>query len=467
MTNSKEIKSLLSSNLGKFIIGILLAILLLIPMQMVQDLILERKMHHEEVATEISNDWGGQQTLKGPFLEVPYQYIKNKSITDTSKVLVRGTAILLAETINIEGNIEPSYKNRGIYKFVVYDSDFNINGAFNKPNIKLLQAQNRLLKEEHLQWDKAKLSFYISEIKGLTNNVKINWNNKKSDVIPASKIINKAGERSLEGFSCNVNYTPGKSNNFSFKLKLKGSKEINFIPLGKFTEIHINSPWASPKFTGNYLPDSRKVTDDGFNANWNISQLNRPVKQAWLSHNTPNLSKYTFGVQLLEPVDKYLKTLRAAKYSILFITLSFLTLFFVEIFTKKDNNILQYVLTGLALALFYSILLSLTEQMSFNKAYFISSSAIIGLITAYSYSLSKNFKSSLILFSLWSILYGFLFSILQLEEYALLVGNIGLFVILAVIMFTSKKLNINATEKENNNNNITVKKFSVDNGDML
>jgi inner membrane protein len=425
------------------------------------------------VAREISRDWGRAQVLQGPFLEVPYTRNPTKKElkegTETNQRII-GKAVFLPEELKIDGSIQPEYKHRGIYKFVVYLSDFNISGTYRKPNQEEIEALLPNLQNKTLLWEKAKLKFYISETKGLTNNVKVKWNKDSLGVLPELKTIkynNSNSTQSFEGFACDVNFDSAIDNHFSFNVKLKGSQEISFIPLGKFTEIDINSPWSSPKFGGNYLPDQREISDSGFTAHWNISQLNRPIKQAWLSTKIPRLGKYAFGVQLIEPVDKYHKSLRAAKYAILFILLTFVSLFFVEIFAKRESNMLQYILTGLALILFYSILVSLTEQMSFDLAYLISSVAIIGLISTYTYSISKDFKSSSILFLLWSILYGFLFFILQLEELALLAGNIGLFIILALIMFTSKKIKLRGPKKDDEPQVITKYVVTEDSGDDL
>ncbi len=471
METKNKIRHYSNIPLVKGALGILIAVLLLIPMGMVESLILERKVHHEEVAREISRDWSGTQILRGPFLEVPYSYTYTIGTKDKPRtVILNGTVVFLPEELKIYGSIQPSYKHRGIYQFIVYDGKFEVSGLYKKPDLAHLDSKYRKLRDEDMQWDKAQLKFYVSDIKGLSNHLKINWNGKMHEVIPdiqyASKSYN-SDDLSIEGFSSDVNFINGTDNKFSFKMDLKGSGEVGFIPLGKYTDINLKSPWGSPKFVGNYLPNKRNINDKNFDAYWSVSQLNRPIKQEWLSINKPSLNDYSFGVEFHEPVNKYLKSLRAAKYSILFILLTFIALFFVEIITKRESNFLQYILTGLALVLFYSILVSLTEQMSFAWAYFISSVAIIGLISIYSYSISKDFKSSFILFILWSILYGFLFFILQLEELALLGGNIGLFIILAVIMFTSRKLNFKRPKKDDEPQVITKYMVADDKGDSL
>lgn len=432
--------------LGKLTIGVLISFLLLIPMSMVENLVHERQSLHEQVITEISRDWGGRQVLKGPFLEIPYQYYslhKNPPPTPDSKTLVRGVAIFLPEDLNIKGDIKHEFKKRGIYDFLVYLGKFDISGTFIRPDKEQLKLIDKNLTLPMLQWHEARVRFFTTDIKGLTNKVEVDWNGEMYPVKPANG-QDRVNNYSVgyEGFFAEINMDSIQESNFNFSLNLKGSQMLGFIPLGKFSQIEIKSDWPSPKFLGQYLPNNHQISDSGFVSQWSISQLNRPLPQQWKHETTPNMEPYVFGVKLLETVGKYHKSLRATKYAILFILLSFIALFFIELSSKLENNLLQYILTGLALVLFYSILLSLTEQMSFDLAYLISTIAVIGLISAYNYSLTKKMKSTLILFSLWSVLYGFLFFILQLEELALLAGNIGLFIILAVIMFASKKLSI-------------------------
>ncbi len=459
-------KQFLNSNYFKLAMVLLIIVLLLIPMGMVEGLVVDRKIKHKTVANEISNLWGGSQTLVGPFLEVPYEYEYLQYLPSKSKNVikrVKGSVIFLPDDLNINGNLKPDYRRRGIYKIVVYRGKFKIAGTFGKLDVSDLDLGDKRLKNNHLKWERASLQFYLADIKGVINNPKIIWNLKPFTVKPVG-IYSSSRNVSYQGFMVRLRVDSMKLNNFSFALDLKGSPDINFIPFGKSTHITLKSEWPSPKFTGSYLPDKHSITEKGFNASWYISQLNRPLPQAWLKSNTPGFSTFKFGTRLIEPVNKYLQTLRAVKYSVLFILLSFITLFFVELFTKNETNILQYLLTGLALVLFYSILLSLSEQMSFGLAYLISTVSIIGLISAYNYNLTKKLKPAFVLFFLWSVLYGFLYFILQLEDLALLAGNIGLFVILAAIMFTSKRFSVKSkSEKQDSETG----DFIVDRGDSL
>ena len=226
---------------------------------------------------------------------------------------------------------------------------------------------------------------------------------------------------------------------FNCELKLNGSSSINFIPIGQQTAVTVSGQWQSPSFIGGFSPEST-VDKEQFSASWNILSFNREIPATWSDDNITYLGNTSFGVNLIETVDHYQQNMRTAKYALMFIALTFLVFFFVEIFTKKPIHIFQYVLVGIALILFYSLLLSLSEQIGFGWAYLVASIATISMVTIYFYSLIKQKLPTFILAAILLILYAFLYILLQIEDYALLVGSIFLFVILGVIMFVSNKI---------------------------
>jgi inner membrane protein len=231
-----------------------------------------------------------------------------------------------------------------------------------------------------------------------------------------------------------------KTLSFNCKLNLRGSTSINFIPLGKTTKVHVAGAWNAPGYIGNFSPETTPSTE-GFDATWNILRYNRSIPDSWEDYNMDSFYDSTFGVNLVNTVDHYQQNMRSAKYAFMFISLTFVVFFFVEILTKKRIHPIQYLLVGIALILFYSLLLSISEQLSFGLAYLIASIAIIGLITAYTYSIFKNKLQTAMLTAILCLLYVFLYVILQLEDIALLIGSIGLFIILGIIMYFSRKIN--------------------------
>ena len=217
---------------------------------------------------------------------------------------------------------------------------------------------------------------------------------------------------------------------------------MSFVPLGNVTEVEIESNWPSPSFNGNFLPDFREVTDDGFSAKWKILQLNRNFPQSWIGRNqSEKMDEASFGVDLILPLDDYRKSMRSAKYAVMTITLTFLIFFLVEILNKKKIHPFQYALVGLALCLFYVLLISISEHSNFNVAYGISTFGIVAMISLYSLSAFKMKKLTVLLVATLSGIYGFLFVTLQLADYALLMGSVGLTLILGATMYFTRNIN--------------------------
>ena len=233
-----------------------------------------------------------------------------------------------------------------------------------------------------------------------------------------------------------------KTVDFDFILKLQGSQNMSFIPLGSTTKVNITSNWPSPSFNGNFLPDRREVTNEGFKANWKILQLNRNFPQAWIGTNqSEKMNNSAFGVDLILPLDDYQKSMRSAKYAVMTIALTFLIFFLVEILNGRKIHPFQYALVGLALCLFYILLVSISEHSNFNLAYSISTFAIVSMITLYSLSIFKVRKLTILMVITLIGIYGFLFVTLQLADYALLMGSVGLTLILGVTMYFTRNIN--------------------------
>jgi inner membrane protein len=228
--------------------------------------------------------------------------------------------------------------------------------------------------------------------------------------------------------------------NFSCQLHLKGSELLQFAPLGEVTEIKLKSIWNDPGFVGNFLPEKKEINKDGFTAYWKVLHFNRNFPQSW-KNNSYSLKEDDFGVKLVTLADHYQKNMRSAKYGILVILFTFLSFFLNEIITKQRIHPFQYVLVGFAILIFYLLLLSISEQIGFNLGYIISALSVILMVLLYSRSFLDKWKNSLILSSILAFSFGFIFVLLQLESLALLVGSIGLFAVLALTMFFTRKIN--------------------------
>ncbi|NJK83380.1 MAG: cell envelope integrity protein CreD, partial [Saprospiraceae bacterium] len=324
-------------------------------------------------------------------------------------------------------------------------SDLNMEGTFNLPDLREWKID-----DSNVQWDKVKFSVGLADMRGIKNVVQLSWNNQNLpfesgtayevqttdnyDISPTHS-SNKGGIIANVPLDSAIN----QSYNFSLTLALNGSQNMYFTPVGRTTQVALTSDWATPSFQGAFLPSERILNEAGFSATWQVLHLNRNYPQQWLGQSY-NLTDSQFGVDLLIPVDYYQKSMRSVKYAILFIALTFLVFFFVEALNDKRIHPVQYILVGLALVLFFALLLALAEHIGFNWAYLASSIATTGLIAIYVSSIFKNGKLTFVTSGILVVLYGFIYTLLQLESYALLIGTIGLFIILATIMFYTRRI---------------------------
>ena len=451
-TENNGIKNLVGASI-LFKLGLIgfLTLLLLIPSFMVQDLITERKNRQQEVIREISDKWSGSQLVQGPILVLPYKTTVMEKDSDTQKNSsqeILTNIYILPENLNISSKANPELLHRGIFDAVVYTSQIKVSGTFSQ-----LELKKSGIDPAMIQWEQAKVDIGLSDLKGLKNNPVIRLGNQSYEVEPDFT--------SLKLFSNNLVILPNLSLekstalNFSFDLDLRGSERLSFLHLGKNTTVKIEGEWNDPSFTGRYLPDERSLSGKAFSATWKMPYYNRPYPQQWIEENTilnttdtqvqgsnNSDSRAVFGVDFLLPVDQYQKTIRTAKYAFLVILLSFLSLFFTELLIKQRVHFLQYVLIGAAMTIYDILLLSLSEQLGFNLAYVIASAATASLIGTFIWSLLKNRKVALVFTSILTMFYSFIFVILQLQDLALLVGSIGLFLIVALLMYLSQKIMI-------------------------
>lgn len=422
---------------------IALALLLLIPTAMIKGLIREREGTQREAIHEVSSKWGNEQTLIGPVLTIPfYRHEKEYSkIDETFKVVkIKDYIHILPDELEIESQLEPEKRYRGVYEVVVYNSQINFKGIFN-----FTQINEFDIPESQIMYDKAFISMGIDDLRGIEKQISFNHKEKSYSFNP--------GTVTNDVFSSGINakFPLAKDENssftFNFHLDLKGSQKLYFAPVGKVTNINMTSNWSNPSFNGAYLPDTRNIDENGFTANWNILHLNRNYPQAWIGGNQ-EIESSGFGVDLILPVDSYQKSMRTVKYALLFIALTFMVFFFVEISKGSKIHPIQYSLVGLALVIFYSLLLSISEHINFNAAYIISAISTLLMISAYVHAILRSIKISSLIGGTLLVLYGFIFVIIQLQSYSLLIGSIGLFAILGTVMYYSRKIDWYNLKKE-------------------
>jgi inner membrane protein len=424
-----------------FIAFLILA--LLIPTFIIMYLANERKERKQEVTREISNKWSAAQTITGPFLIVPYT---ENETNNGNTVTVRKNLYLLPEQLKIDGTLEPEIRYRSIYKVPVFTAKpVSLTGKFAK-NIFNTVGVNPLL----LKWNEAKLCIGISDLKGIKQQ-SIKWNEQLLNMeagLPDNNITQQGISVALPLDTSFIN----TENTFSVQLTLLGSERLYCTPMGSNTSTRFTSSWLNPAFDGRYLPDTEKVSNKGFEAGWVISQFNRDYPKIFTNNGNAaqSVSQSAFGVILLSPFDAYAQTMRSLKYAILIIALTFFAYFFTEIFQRRPVHPLQYILIGMALVIFYTLLLSISEYIQFPLAYLIASSATVLLLSWYTSSIFKKLKVVIVFASLISVLYLFIYVLIQMQDNALLFGSIGLFALLAAAMYLSRKIDWYGIDKKTN-----------------
>ena len=405
------------------LIGILV-LLLLIPANMIMGLISEREQRQFEAKGEVSGKWGDAQTITGPVLVIPYY----------SKPNVVSHAIYLPEKLKVNGQLMPEIRRRGIYEVAVYTSKLDISGAFSKLDLSELNIPPAavLLKDAYL-------AVGVNDMRGISNQAGVQWNGQTyyfNPGIPAADLFPNGMQVKVPLSMSDSGIVAG---NFAVNLELKGSGQLYFSPVGKTTSVEVKSNWTNPSFDGAFLPNVHNVDNKGFSAAWQVSNLNRNFPQSWVGNNS-NLHSADFGVKLFLPVDTYQQSTRAVKYAILIIGLSFLVYYFIELLQRYSVHPLQYILIGVALCVFYTLLIALAEQLNFSIAYLIAAVMTIGLVSLYTASVLRSNRLALGIGGALSLLYGFIYVIIRSEDQALLMGSLGLFIILAIVMYFSRRI---------------------------
>jgi inner membrane protein len=477
----------------------LLACLMTFPVNFIYELTQERYERYLGVIREISSVWGGQQTLAGPVIAVPYtvrrQITENIRLTDeeltaerakgssrvsreaVSTVESEHVALILPDELAIDGEVHTELRSRGIYSAQVYTADLAISGSFKKPDLSGLRPN---IAEIH--WDKAVFTVGLSGTKAIRKISDLEIADDTLKFLPGS-----GGLKALPtGFSSFLDMSApnvpddGMPLDFSFRISMGGSERLYFAPLGVVSRFALKSSWPHPNFTGSGLPVSRDITSSGFSALWEISNLVRNFPQVddsevWgipADPNVPyshlfeqpaseadgqkghNMLEYVVGVEFFEPIFHYSLMDRATKFAVLFIALTFLGVVIFENYCGSKNkirlSIAQYGIIGLGLSLFYLVLLAASEHMSFTAAYCLASAINIAMTGGYVLAALKLSKPAMALLAALAhgLLYALLFFILRMEDYALLAGTAVLLLGMIVLMAVTRNLNRPAENTE-------------------
>ncbi len=448
---------LLSSPGFKFFLICGLILIMGIPLLIVWGLISEREQRAASVRQSVAQEWGSEQYVDGPILVVPYT---TKRITGEGdkrvEEIVERRAVFLPKSLRVVGDTATKVLHRSIYDVAVYTSALNFSGSFAAPDI--AEAASDVLE---VRWRDAILAVAISDVSGLKEAASLLIDGgRRLDFEPSIGIPRMRGGGIHARLASLTNLFDGDANppgtptgikpfDFNFALTLNGSSELKFAPLAQETSVQLKSDWKDPSFTGGFLPTERQIDADGFSAEWQVPHLARSVPQSWsLADNEfERMSSYAFGVRFMVPVDFYQVVSRAVKYATMFLATAFMAVFLLELRSSRQVHPVQYLFVGLAMTFFYVLLLSLAEHVGFLAAYVVAALATGGLLSAYVARVQASFRKGLIMGGLFLGLYGLLYLILQLEDYALLAGAIAGFVILAVVMFATLQVDWSGKDK--------------------
>lgn len=424
-----------------------LALLLLVPLHLVDSTLRERRSRHDEAVGRITQTWGRGQRLLGPVLVVPYTY---RTQTDDWVVATDGRryrektththtaeAYFLPDVLEADGAIDPAARRLGIYSTHVYTAALKLSGRFAPPDFSFTGVAT-----PEPQWAAARVCLAIADLRGTREALTIRWGGIDAPLQPGARLGDGLGS----GLHAPVKLSAGGGPiEFALDLTLNGSGGLGFVPLGRQTTVTLASPWASPGFVGNFPPTERTVSDKGFTAKWQVSFYGRDFPQQWSPNVTPAPSAAAieaagFGVNLVEPVTAYRTIERAIKYGVLFVALVFVTFFLFETLSRVRLNALNYLLVGAALCLFFLGLLSLAEFIGFTPAYAMAAGASLLLVVLYARSVLRSVGRALLVGGMLGVVYCYLYFTLQMEDFSLLAGTAALFALLAAVMFATRRM---------------------------
>ncbi len=417
---------------------VFICILLLIPVGQVEDLIRERHAFSEQAKREVTDKWSHKQGTGKLVLSVPVVQTRTKKDKDGKTVPYDYHTHIhfLPDKLNITADAESQVKKRGLYTIPLYETRLVLEGTFSN-----LDRHVKELKNTRVDWKKAELNLGVDEVRGLKE-VVVQWNGSKLNRTIGNMISGSCDSAIKAEIPVTSNLNKGEEGRFHIAVWIRGSEALEFFPFGGTTNVKMTSNWPDPSFDGAFLPDHSAIGTSGFQAEWNVLGLNRNLPKYWLGKRSLKklLQESRFGVRFFMPLQNYQLNTRSVKYSFLFVALTFATMFFIEILYGLRFHPMHYTITGTGLCLFYLLLISISEHIGFALAYAVASGGTILTIVLYVLGVTHVKKGAFIVFSQLSVLYGFLYVLLKQEDFALVVGATGLWVVLAFIMYVTRHI---------------------------
>lgn len=415
---------------GKVLFIGALTLLLLIPLGMIRGLIEERTQLYESARANIANSWGQAQTIGGPVLVVPFEYTR---WFDGEPKTYSDELYVLPEQLDVTGNVDADERRRGIYRVPVYTTNLAVTGRFPAVTLGSEYPELRIL------WEQAQIALPLTDARSVTEPIVLTSGNGTTTFEASGGRVAGFGPQLVAPYAALGLGALTAPQAFSFELVLGGTGALHFLPLGDETRVAITSDWPSPSFAGAFLPADRTVGASGFTAEWRVLDLGRGYPSSWKRSEAPQaVAASAFGAELITPVGIHEATTRSAKYAVLIIGLTFIAYFLFELFAALRLHPLQYLLIGMANCVFYLLLLALAEHVGFGAAYAASAVAATALITSYSGAVLKSLRRAIPIGGLLTALYGYLYVTLRAEDYALLFGALGVFVVLAAFMYLTR-----------------------------
>lgn len=421
----------------KIFLLLLLSLLLMVPVQSIMELNRERQIYRNQAIHSIMASSSGPQRLMGPIIVQPYT--RSVTVEQEGKRFVRQEQIyryLLPEQLDIKANMEVTPRKLGIYQAQVYQTRLTLSGRLPTRQSLLNDATSPLGETAELVAGKPYLSLVLSDARGINSVPELQLGTQRIPFAPGARL----GD-ALAGIHAPLDSLPQQDGTFHLELNLQGMNALDIVPLGKESTLQLAGNWPHPNFIGDFLPGSRTLSPQGFEANWQTSWFASDMETRFnrmMNGGDSNLS--TFSVSLVQPVDHYQLNERAAKYALLFIGLTFISFFMFELLKGLRVHPIQYALVGMGLAIFYLVLLALTEHLGFGWAYLVAALASVLLNGFYLSHVLGGPKQGIGFAALLGLVYAILYSLLQAEEIALLLGALLLFATLAQIMLLTRKL---------------------------
>lgn len=411
-----------------------LALLMTIPLMQVRGLVGERQQLRTDAISQIAQGWGGKQVLGGPVLVVPTL----RQVAAEGQATPRwqaGSESMLADAPKLDVAMAVTTRSYGIYTAPVFVATVKLGAQFRAQDI----AQYRHASDAPWQGGKAELRLPIGDLRGLQEISDLRVNGQPARFESSA---DRLGGWPNVVVPIDLDVLGDQPIDVQISLKLAGTEALQMLPLARGTDVTMRAPWSDPSFIGAALPLEHAIDASGFSAHWHLLDLNRSYGQHWTDGDAMKaaLQASTFGVQLYQPVDVYQRNVRAGKYGLLFIAMTFVAFFLFEVLKRLRVHPVQYLLVGAALATFYVVLLALSEQIGFGLAYALAAAAVVVLVGGYAMAVLHARRAGLLLGGVLGLIYAMLYGLIAAEQYALLIGALVLLAMVALMMYLTRRI---------------------------